>query len=275
MDTLSLQTPQGMATAALPPERPSTFSDVLLSEWTKIRTLRSTFFSLAAAVVIVIGMGTLISYEAGLHYTPVGWDPTTISLSALIIGQLAIAVLGVLSITGEFSTGMIRTTFAAVPRRGRFLAAKALVFTGVAFVTGEILSWVAFAIGQAVISGHAPTASLGQANVARAVFGAGLYVALIGLMAVAIGTLLRHTAGAIVSVVAILFVLPGVLQALPSSWRNPVEEYWPTNAGAQIIKVTPGVGVHELSAWWGFGEFALFVAVLLGLAYWLLNRRDA
>jgi ABC-type transport system involved in multi-copper enzyme maturation permease subunit len=264
-----------MTAPALPLERPSTFPDVLLSEWTKIRTLRSTFFSLAAAVVIVIGMGTLISYESGLHYTPVGWDPTTISLSALIVGQLAIAVLGVLSITGEYSTGMIRTTFAAVPRRGRLLAAKALVFTGVALVTGEILSWVAFALGQAVMSGHAPTASLGQANVARAVSGAGLYVALIGLMAVAIGTLVRHTAGAIVSVVAILFVLPGVLQALPSSWRNPVEEYWPTNAGAQIIKVTQGVGVHELSAGWGFGEFALFVAVLLGLAYWLLNRRDA
>ncbi len=254
--------------------RKATFSNVLLSEWTKIRTLRSTFFSLAVAIAISVGLGTLISYEAGSHYNPSqDWDPTATSLGALLIGQLAIAVLGALTITGEYSTGMIRTTLAAVPRRGRLLATKAAVFTGVALVTGEVLSWSAFALGQVVMHGHAPTASLSQPDVARAVLGAGLYVALIGLMAVAVGTLLRHTAGAIVSVVALLFVLPGVLEALPASWRNPVEEYWPTNAGSMVVEVTRGS--HTLSAWWGFGEFALFVGLLLGFAFWLLQRRDA
>jgi ABC-2 type transport system permease protein len=147
------------------------------------------------------------------------------------------------------------------------------VFTGVALVTTEVLSWAAFALGQLVMHGHAPTASLGQPGVARAVLGAGLYVALIGLMSVAVGTLLRHTAGAIVSVVALEFVLPGVLTALPASWRNPVEEYWPTNAGSSVLEVTRAS--HTLSAWWGFGEFALFVGLLLGFAFWLLQRRDA
>jgi ABC-2 type transport system permease protein len=268
-------TPVQLVTPALSPSRKATFNNVLLSEWTKIRTLRSTFFSLAVAIAIGVGLGTLISYESGIHYraSQGPWDPTATSLGALMIGQLAIAVLGVLTITGEYSTGMIRTTLAAVPRRGRLLATKAAVFTGVALVAGEVLSWVAFALGQMVMQGHAPTAALSQPGVARAVLGAGLYVALIGLMAVAIGTLVRHTAGAIVSVVALLFVLPGVLEALPYSWRNPVEEYWPTNAGSQVLEVTRSS--HTLSAWLGFGEFALFVALLLGLAFWLLQRRDA
>lgn len=274
MTSVVLQSSLGKENA-VPPVRPARFADVLLSEWTKLRTLRSTFFSLAVAIAIVIGIGTLISYESGIHYDPsnFGWDPTATSLGALMIGQLAIAVLGVMTITGEYSTGMMRTSLAAVPRRGRLLATKAMVFTAVALVTGEVLAWGAFAIGQAIMSGHAPTAALSQPDVARAVFGAGLYVALIGLLAVAVGTLLRHTAGAIVSVVALLFVLPGVLTALPTSWRNPVEEYWPTNAGAQVLQVTRGA--HTLSAWWGFGEFALFVAVLIGLAYWLFQTRDA
>jgi ABC-2 type transport system permease protein len=273
MTTIALQAGRSAASAPLP-ARPATFNDALVSEWTKIRTLRSTLFSLAAAAAIAIGIGALISYESATsRYDPVSWDPTATSLSALAMAQLAIAVLGALTITGEYSTGMIRTSLMAVPKRGRLLASKAVVFTSVALVAGEVLSWSAFAIGQLVISGHAPTAGLGGPGVVRAVFGAGLYLALIGLMSVAIGTLLRHTAGAIVSVVAMLFVLPGVLSALPNSWRQPVEEYWPTNAGLSILQVTRGS--HTLSAWTGFGELALFVAILLALAAWLIRARDA
>ncbi len=255
--------------------RRATLADALLSEWTKLRSLRSTFFTLAAMVVLVVGLGTLISYESSVHYSfgDGPWDPTAMSLSGLLVGQLTIAVLGVLVISAEYSTGMIRTTLAAVPRRGRLLAAKAAVFTAVAVVAGEVVSWAAFFVGQLVISGHMPTAQLSQPNVARAVIGGGLYVALVGLMAVAIGTLLRHTAGAVTTVIAILFVLPGVLAALPPSWRNPVEEYWPTRAGSRVMQVTQDP--HTLTAWWGFGELALFVAVLLALGYFVLQRRDA
>lgn len=261
--------------ASPPAYRPATLADVAHSEWTKLRSLRSTFFTLLATVVLVVGVGALVSYESSVHYTPQDgtWDPTGSSLAGMMIGQLAIAVLGVLVITGEYGTGMIRPSLAAVPRRGRLLAAKAGVFAAVAVVTGEVVSWAAFLIGQLLIHGHEPTASLGAPGVARAVVGSGLYVALIGLMAVAVGTLLRHTAGAIVTVVAVLFVLPGVVQALPSSWRNPVEEYWPTQAGSQVMQVVRSA--HTLTAWWGFGELALFVAVLLVLAYWTLTSRDA
>jgi ABC-2 type transport system permease protein len=255
--------------------RPARFSNALLSEWTKIRTLRSTFFALAATVAFVVGLGALISYESAAHYSPQdgAWDPTTMSLSGLVIGQLTIAVLGVLAMTGEYTTGMVRTTLAAVPRRGRLLAAKAAVFGAVAVVTGELVSWVAFFVGQLMISGHQPTASLGQPDVARAVTGGGLYIALIGLMAIAAGTILRHTAAAVTAVIAVLFVLPGVLEALPNSWRLPVEKYWPTRAGAQILQVTRDA--NTLPAWLGFGELALFVAVLFALGYVLLERRDA
>jgi ABC-type transport system involved in multi-copper enzyme maturation permease subunit len=256
--------------------RPARLTDVLVSEWTKVRTLRSTFYTLLATVALVVGLGALISYESAVNLTgleALTWDPTAVSLAGLVIGQLTLAAFGVMVVTGEYSSGMIRTTLAAVPRRGRLLAAKATVVAIVVLVLGEVISWSAFSAGQAVISGHAATASVSDPGVARAVAGAGLYLALVAVMSLAIGTLLRHTAGSIVTVVAILFVLPAIVQALPASWRNPVEEYWPTQAGSQILTVVRGD--HTLAPWWGLGEFALFVAILLGLAYWRLARTDA
>ncbi len=255
--------------------QPATFGDVVLSEWTKLRTLRSTFFTLAAAVVLVVGLGALISYEVARNGPPPDLlvDPTRISLSALNIGQLAIAVLGVLVVTNEYSSGMIRASLAAVPHRGRLLAAKAIVFGVVAVITGEVVAWAAFSLGQAVMSAHLRSAHLSDPGVVRAVIGAGLYVALVGLMAVAIGAILRHTAGSIVTVVAILFVLPGIILALPESWRNPVEKFWPTEAGRQVSEVVRQP--HTLAAWPGFLDLAVFVALLMVLALYLLKRRDA
>jgi hypothetical protein len=276
MSTTMLDAPTGtVQTTPVTTSLRATVANAMVSEWTKIRSLRSTLYTLTATVVLVVGLSALMSYEGAVNYSPLSgpWDPTSTSLASLIAGQLTIAVLGVLVMTGEFSTGMIRTTLAAVPRRGRLLFAKAAVFSAVTVLVGEAVSWAAFFVGQMMISGHMPTAQLSDPNVVRAVFGGGLYLALVGLMAVAIGTLVRHTAGAITTVIGILFVLPGVLQALPASWRNPVEEYWPTKAGAQITAVMREP--HALTAWWGFGELALFVAVLFAFAYFALQRRDA
>jgi ABC-type transport system involved in multi-copper enzyme maturation permease subunit len=266
----------GPAPAGAPPGwRPARFADALLAEWTKLRSLRSTFFNLAATVALVVGLGVLIAWQSAEHYTFLDgrWDPTAMSLSGFLVGQLTFGAFGVIVITGEYSTGMIVTTLAAVPRRGRLLAAKAVVCAAVAVATGEVVSWAAFLLGQLVIRAYQPTASLGGHGVVRAVVGAGLYLALIGLMGLAFGTLLRHTAGSIVTVVAVLFVLPAVLQALPPSWRHPIEQYWPTQAGSQVLMVFRGD--YTLTAWWGFGELALFVAVLLGLAYLRLQHQDA
>jgi ABC-2 type transport system permease protein len=259
--------------------RPATYVDVLQSEWTKARTIPMTRWTLLAGVVIGLGLGALISglvarqYATGTPGIRAGWDPTSVSGAGLSIAQLAIGVLGVLIITAEYSTGAIRAGLTAVPRRGRFLAAKAVVVAGLTFIAAEFTAVIAFFIGQALIAGHAPTASLGQPHVLRAVIGCGLYGMLIGLLGLALGALLRHAAAAITVMVALLYVLPGIAAALPNSIRQPVEEFWPTQAGAQVANVVRGA--HTLPPWAGFGVMCAFVAILTGVAFLNLQRRDA
>jgi hypothetical protein len=168
---------------------------------------------------------------------------------------------------------MIRTSLIAVPKRGRVLAAKSLVFAAVTFVVGEATSFTAFFVGQALITGHAPHAALGDPGVARAVAGAGLYLTALAVLSVAAGTLLRRPAAAITCLIAVLFVLPGIAQALPDSWRNPVTEFWPTQAGGQLTSVH--TAAHTLQPWPGFGVMCLFVAIVYAIAWTLLDRRDA
>jgi ABC-2 type transport system permease protein len=259
--------------------RAATFGDVLRSEWTKLRSVRSTFWALTVTVVLGVGLGAVISAAAAHGYAKssvsgkLSWDPAGVSLDGVAVATLAIAVLGVLFISSEYSSGMIRTSLIAVPKRGRLLAAKSLVFAGVTFVVGEVTSFTAFFAGQALISGHAPHAALGDPGVARAVVGAGLYLTALAVLSVAAGALLRHPAAAIGCLMAVLFVLPGIAQALPDSWRNPVTEYWPTQAGSQLTSVH--VAVHSLQPWPGFGVMCLFVVIVYAIAWTLLDRRDA
>jgi len=223
--------------------RAATFGDVLRSEWTKLRSVRSTFWALTVTVVVGVAPGAVISAAAAHGYArssvsgKLSWDPTGVSLAGVAIASLAIAVLGVLCISSEDSSGMIRTSLIAVPKRGRVLAAKSLVIAAVTFVVGEATSFAAFLVGQALISGHAPHAALGDPGAARAVAGAGLYLTALAVLSIAAGTLLRHPAAAITCMIAMLFVLPAIAQALPDSWRNPVTEFWPTQAGGQLTSV--------------------------------------
>ena len=262
--------------AAFPP---STFGDVLRSEWTKLRSVRSTFWALAVTVMLGIALGALISAVTAHSYAKftaaekLSWDPTGVSGAGMAIAQLAIAVLGVLCISSEYSSGMIRTSLIAVPKRGRVLAAKSLVFAVVTFVVGEGVSFTAFFAGQALISGHAPHVALGDPGVARAVVGGGLYLTALAVLSVAAGTLLRRPAAAIACMMAVLLVLPGIAQALPDSWRNPVNELWPTQAGGQLASVH--IAAHTLQPWPGFGVMSLFVAIVYAIAWTLLDRRDA
>jgi ABC-2 type transport system permease protein len=276
MTTLVATTGSGLAT---PSYRPAGFSDVLRAEWTKARTVPSTMWTLIVTTVLGIGLSALICAVAANHYAKssvsdkLTWDPTSISSAGFSVAQLAVGVLGVLLVTSEYSSGAIGSSLAAVPRRGRLLAAKSVVIMVLAFVVVEILAFMAFFIGQALISGHAPTATLGQTGVVRALVGAGLYGALLGMMGLALGTIIRNAAGAIAVLVAILYVLPGIAAALPTSIEHTVQEYWPTQAGGQITSVvrTP----NTLSPWVGFGVFLLFVAFLSVVAFTLLNRRGA
>jgi ABC-2 type transport system permease protein len=261
-----------------PAYRAPGFADVVRSEWTKARTVPSTMWTLLVAAVLGIGLGALISSLAASHYarnpgSHANWDPTSISNAGLSIAQLAIGVLGVLLITSEYSSGAIGNSLAAVPRRRRLLGAKSVVIMVLTFVVVEVIAFAAFLIGQALISGHAPSATLGQTGVLRALIGAGLYGALLGMMGLAFGTIIRSAAGAIAVLVAILYVLPGVAGALPTSIENKVQEYWPTQAGGQVTQVVHTA--NTLSPWAGLGVFFLFVAVLSGVAFTLLSRRDA
>ena len=259
--------------------RAATFADVLRSEWVKLRSVRSTFWALTTTVVLGIALGAVISAVTAHAYArfsaaaKLSWDPTGVSQSGVAIAQVAIAVLGVLFISSEYTSGMIRTSLIAVPKRGRVLAAKSLVFAGVTFVVGEVTCFAAFFVGQALISGHAPHAALGDPGVARAVAGGGLYLIALAVLSVAVGTVLRHPAAAIAAMVAVLFVLPGIAQALPDSWRNPVTEFWPTQAGSQLTSVH--IAAHSLQPWPGFGVMCLFVAIVYAIAWTLLDRRDA
>jgi hypothetical protein len=252
-------------------------ADTVRSEWTKLRTVRSTPVTLIIIALIVVGLSGLITLavvNSPRHGAKVTSDPLGILQVGWFFGLLAFMVLGVLSVTGEFSSGLIGPTLLATPKRVRVLAAKAIVFALLAFVTGEVMSFANFYVSHAIASGYAwfPDPSLGQHNVVRAVVGEGIDAGLAGLMGLGLGGLLRNTAWSITSGVAITFVLPLILNFLPSSWSNPLLEYWPTEAGGQLEEVTRQA--NALTAWWGTGDLALFVALLLVAAGYLLVKRD-
>lgn len=261
--------------------RPYRYSDVLRSEWTKLRSVRSTYWTLAIAIGLGVGLGALASTLSASHYASdpiehIGFDPATRSLLSLELAQLAFAVLGVITVTGEYSSGMIRTSFTAVPRRTRMMSAKLAVFAAAALVVGEIIAFVTFSLGQFLIHQYpgVPSASLGQPNVLRVVVGAGLYLVVIGLLGAGLAVIVRGAAAGIAIVVAMLFIIPGLVEAaLPQSWAQPIDKYWPTDAGQRVIFLHGGSG--ELSAWVGFGDFALFTALVIAVSMVLLQARDA
>jgi ABC-2 type transport system permease protein len=266
---------------AISPDRGrARFSDVLRSEWTKLRSVPSTIWTILATLVIGIGLSALISalsahaWAGGHSDAREGWDPTAMSTAGGALAQLAIAVLGTLVITNEYANRSIRVSLGAVPHRGRLLGAKAVVVAMVALSVGELMSFTSFLIGQALISGQgAPTASLSDPTVLRAVVGAGLYFAAIAVLGLGFGALLRSTAGAITCLVAMLYVLPGLTAALPQGVRDPLQKYWPTLAGTSITNVVQDA--KALAPWPGFAVFVLFVGLVLAVANLRLTRKDA
>jgi hypothetical protein len=199
---------------------------LIASEWTKLRTVRSTIWTLVVTVAAVIGTGALATAVTAAHWRSggiadhIGFDPTARSLAGLFLGQISIGVLGVLTMSAEYSTGTIRSTLAAAPNRPLVLACKALVFGAVALVTSEVITFAAFLLGQDLLKGTTPYASLGQPGVLRAVAGAGLVLTVVGLFALALATIIRHTAGAIAAYVGVMLVLPLILQAFPVSFQH-------------------------------------------------------
>lgn len=253
--------------------------DVLASEWIKLRSVRSTYWTLASAAFAAVGLGIVICVSYVARYDHLsssdrfGFDPTTLSLNGLFIAQLAIGALGVLVISSEYGTGMIHTTFTAVPQRRTVYAAKAAVFAAVAFVCGEVMSFAAFGLGQAILATKHVGTSLADPHVLRAVIGGGLYLTAVGLLGVAAAALIRHTAGALSTLFGLLFATSVIVDLLPTSWRNDVIRYMPANAGTQILTVHPS---HDmLGPWAGLGVLLLYPAVLFVLGAWRVTRTDA
>jgi ABC-2 type transport system permease protein len=255
---------------------------LLRSEWTKIRSLR---WSVAALVLLVV---TTIGFTALFVGLTVGqWDkldrvqkltyqldPTRLILGAgFQLSQLAVCVLGVLVIANEYSSGTIRASLLAVPHRTPMLMAKAAVFAVVVFVVGEIAALGAFAVGAPILHSKVPI-GIGDPGVLKAILGAGLYGAVLGVFSIAIGAIVRHTAGGIAGIIAFVLVLAPLTQLIPGSIGDHVYAYLPTSAGQLMINVRQGPN-DLLTPWQGFGVMCLWTAVLMLVANYMLRRRDA
>jgi ABC-2 type transport system permease protein len=262
------------------PARRQRLGDVIRMEWIRLRTLRSTWWCLAIAAVAMIGLAIwLQSYVPGqwAHMSAAdraSFDPAENSFAGLAVAELAVAVLGILAASGEYSSGMIRSTLVAVPRRGRVLAAKAAVTGLVMLVLGEITALAAFLAGQAMLHSPAPHATLGQPGVLRAVALGGLYLPLIALISLGVGTLVRRAAAGVSIMVGVIFVLPIVLLALPVSLANSAARYLPVVIAENSLTAVKAVPL-SLSPWAGLAMLVLYAAAALGAGGVLLARRDA
>ena len=257
---------------------------VALSEWTKLRTLRSTRYALLAAFAMTIGFALIPALVNASRWHTMSvvekarFNPLETSLIGVVMAQLAIGVLGVMILSGEYSTGMIRSTFMAVPRRLPVLWAKAGVFGVVTLALSVPATLIAFFAAQAILRGHSVgghdiALSFTDPGVARAVVGGALYLTLVGLFGLGIGGILRNTAGGISALAAVLFVIPPLMNVLPSSWNNAISPYLPSNAGQAIMGVSDR-GAAMLGPWTGLALFAGYVAVTIAAAAVLLRRRD-
>jgi ABC-2 type transport system permease protein len=251
---------------------------VLRSEWTKLRTQPSATWALLSAVILIIGFGILYSLlrEARPPHGAAirSFDPVSVSLSGVQLAQIAVGVLGVLLITSEYATGLIRTSLAAVPRRLPVLWGKAGLLAAAAVAVCLPAAFAAFLAGQSILARQHLSVSLSQPGVVRAVIGSALYLAVAGLLGLGLGALLRSTAGGISALFGLLFAVQIAAGFLPGDWADNVGKYLPGTAGLAVTAVRPDP-VSSLPPWTGFGVFCLYAAVLLGLGAVRMRRGDA
>ncbi len=253
---------------------PVTQGGVIASEWLKFRSLRSTLLVLGAAMAGMVVFGAIIAYNTR---NPAGQDPEDLvasgPLQGYYLGQLLMGALGVLVVSGEYSSGMIRATLAAVPRRWPVLVAKTVVFTVVVAIAMVAASVVAFLVAQSVLSGHRATYSLADPSTLRVVIGTGVYLTLVGLLGSSVAWIVRSTPGALVATLAIVLILPVLFELVFRSWGTYIAAYLPTGAGQSFSTNLPQP--HALSPWVGLGVMLLWVVAGLTAAVVSLQRRDA
>jgi ABC-2 type transport system permease protein len=276
---MTIAIPTQSAAPAQSPARPwrAGLPQAIRAEWTKLLSLRSTKWMLALTLLGSLAITALTSAHArnrpqfgpkGSSYQ--GFDPTNHALSGLFLASLVIGVLGALAVTGEYGTGTIRSSLAAVPRRPVFLGAKVVVVGALTLIVGEIVSFACFFLGQATLSGAAPTADLGQPGVFRAVALSGAFLALLALLGLGLGTAIRHTAGAIVAYAGVTLLVTIIVQQFAQSWSQYCPIYIFENSVAAVVPQP-----NALSATIGFVLMAVYAAAALCLGAVVLLRRDA
>jgi ABC-2 type transport system permease protein len=255
------------------------FGRVLLSEWTKLRSVRSTKWSLGVGFLLTVAFPIAFSFVTSSHWGSMSPQeradrhPLDIALVGVNVAQLAIAVLGVLLISAEYSTGSIRSTFTAVPKRLLVLWAKLVDYAIVSLALMVPAVLVSFFASQAILGRHdILQISFTQHGVARAVLGGALYVMLVGIFALAIGAIVRNTAGGIAAFAGIFFVLPPLMFVLPTSWNNAISQYLPSDAGRQLFALQHAS--HTLRPLTGGLVFGGYCAAAIVVAAVLLVRRD-
>jgi ABC-type transport system involved in multi-copper enzyme maturation permease subunit len=305
-------TPPNVRLSSLPPTAGRAgLGGAIASEFTKLRSVRSTYWTLGGLFIVSVGLGLAITAgtAANMANNPqnkAGFDATQISLGAFFeLGQLIIAVIGAMVITSEYSTGMIRTSLTAQPRRGVVYAAKGIAFTAVTLVISVVTAFVAFFAGQAMLSGRGVAASLfhtvtipananvncnpggctatfsgtdviSASTVLTAIIGTALFVTIVALIAFGVGSIVRHTAGTIAIVIALMFIVPILEQTLPSDWRDDIMRFLPDAANQVVSTTIAGNGPgHLWSAWPQLGVTALWAVVLVGVGAYLFRKRDA
>jgi ABC-type transport system involved in multi-copper enzyme maturation permease subunit len=251
---------------------------VIRSEWTKIRSVASTVWTLSLALVVTVALGTLISALTNRQFENMpmrerlSFDPTVISFAGMTLGQLAMIVFGVLVVSNEYSTGMIRVSLAAVPRRGAFLAGKVTVATALALAVGMVTSFAAFFLGQAMLGAH--RAGIGDPGVLRAVLGGGLYMTLIAMFSMGVAAMLRSPMLSLGILMPFFFLISNILGNVDATKK--IGRFLPDQAGSRIMQVVPRVGDDTpYGPWAGLGIMALWVIAALAGGYVLLKRRDA
>lgn len=266
-----------------PFSRPSRlrFGHAISAEWTKLRSVRSTLWTLAALVVVSVGLTALVNMlaapdlaesiaENGEPFEPVGafvmWGGQ--------FGQIAAFVLGVLIASSEYASGMMRSTLAAMPRRWQVLGAKSLVLAGVVLALGIVTTFGSYLAANLFLSREGIGLALSDDGVLRAIGGGGLYLAVLALFGLALGLLMRHTAGAVTVGLATLFVVGNLVMLIPGATGEWLTKLMPGNAGSQVAMVE-SFSPDLLDPWVGFGVFAGETLVLLAIAGWLFARRDA
>lgn len=253
-------------------------TQVIRSEWTKIRSVASTVWTLSLAVVVTVALGMLISALSRHEFGNMSrrdrttFDPTFISFAGMTLGQLAMIVFGVLVVSNEYSTGMIRTSLAAVPRRATFLFSKIGVATVLALVVGMVTSFVAFFLGQAMLGPH--RTSLGEPGVLRAVIGGGLYMTLIAMFSMGVAAMLRSPMLSLGILMPFFFLISNILGNV--SVTKKVGQFLPDQAGSHIMQVVPQASDNPpYGPWGGLGIMLLWVLAALAGGYAVLRQRDA